>query len=68
MISILTVAPPKPEVSDFQQRRRRAAKLTHFFGVDYRDLVTDVLESIEKGLDDERARGTLEPDEAEVSC
>ncbi|KAJ7292869.1 hypothetical protein C8J57DRAFT_1042662 [Mycena rebaudengoi] len=49
----------------FQARRRRAAKLTQFFGVDYRDLIEDVLESIENGLDAERSRGTLGPDEAE---
>ncbi|KAF8204333.1 hypothetical protein K438DRAFT_1819644 [Mycena galopus ATCC 62051] len=49
----------------FQQRRRRAAKLTQFFGVDYRDLIEDVLESIESGLDAERSRGTLNPQEAE---
>ncbi|KAJ7268897.1 hypothetical protein C8J57DRAFT_1067050, partial [Mycena rebaudengoi] len=49
----------------FQARHRRAAKLTQFFGVDYRNLVEDVLESIEHGLDAERTRGTLGPDEAE---
>ncbi|TBU25372.1 hypothetical protein BD311DRAFT_764679 [Dichomitus squalens] len=32
------IAPTPTEVS-FQQRCRRAEKLTHFFGVDYRDLV-----------------------------
>ncbi|KAJ7016834.1 hypothetical protein C8F04DRAFT_492885 [Mycena alexandri] len=51
---------------DFQQRRKRAAKLTQFFGVDYRDLIEDVLESIEHGLDAERRRGTLNPAEAEA--
>ncbi|KAF9245727.1 hypothetical protein BU15DRAFT_58701 [Melanogaster broomeanus] len=40
---------PEPKISEFQLRRRRAAKLTHFFGVDYRELIQDVLESIEKG-------------------
>ncbi|KAJ7240904.1 hypothetical protein C8J57DRAFT_987141, partial [Mycena rebaudengoi] len=49
----------------FQARRRRAAKLTQFFGVDYRDLIEDVLESIEHGLDAGRMRGTLGPDKAE---
>ncbi|KAJ7733564.1 hypothetical protein DFH07DRAFT_754809 [Mycena maculata] len=52
---------------EFQARRRRAAKLTQFFGVDYRDLIDDVLESIEHGLDAERKRGSLNPAEAEVS-
>jgi hypothetical protein len=35
--------------------------------VDYRDLIEDVLESIEHGLDAGRMRGTLGPDKAEVS-
>ncbi|KAK0246480.1 hypothetical protein EDD85DRAFT_944868 [Armillaria nabsnona] len=56
----------KPEVTDFQLRRRRAAKLTNFFGVDYRDLIRDVLDSIENGLEHERKRGTINPEEAEV--
>jgi hypothetical protein len=57
---------PPPEASEFQLRRRRAAKLTHFFGVDYRELIQDVLESIEKGVEEERGRGTLHPEEVEV--
>ncbi|KAF8841945.1 hypothetical protein BDN67DRAFT_966459 [Paxillus ammoniavirescens] len=57
---------PEPKTSEFQLRRRRAAKLTHFFGVDYRELVHDVLESIEKGVEEERRRGTLQPEEVEV--
>lgn len=56
-----------PEVSDFQLRRRRAAKLTQFFGVDYRDLVRDVLDSIESGLEHEHRRGAINTEEAEVS-
>jgi hypothetical protein len=66
LISTLTVTSPEPEVSDFQLRRRRAAKLTHFFGVDYRVLIKEVLESIEKGVDDEQKNGTLNPAQAEV--
>ncbi|KAJ3895792.1 hypothetical protein GG344DRAFT_38066 [Lentinula edodes] len=56
------------EASDgtFQVRRRRAAKLTQFFGVDYRDLVQDVLDSIENGVEMEKGRG-LSRQEAEVS-
>ncbi|KAJ3815601.1 hypothetical protein F5876DRAFT_30283 [Lentinula aff. lateritia] len=55
------------EASDgtFQVRRRRAAKLTQFFGVDYRDLVQDVLDSIENGVEMEKGRG-LSRQEAEV--
>lgn len=62
-----TVLPsPPPEESAFQQRRRRAAKLTQFFGVNYRDLMNEILESIEKGLEEERGRGTMQPDEIQV--
>ncbi|KAF5385241.1 hypothetical protein D9615_001135 [Tricholomella constricta] len=60
-----SISSPRPEVTDFQARRRRAAKLTQFFGVDYRELITDVLESIESGLEHERKRGTLNPEEVE---
>lgn len=56
----------RPEANDFQLRRRRAAKLTQFFGVDYKSVMQEVLESIEKGVEDERQSGTLQPDEAEV--
>lgn len=50
----------------FQVRRRRAAKLTQFFGVDYRDLVRDVLDSIEDGVQLEETRGRIDKQEAEV--
>lgn len=50
----------------FQVRRRRAAKLKQFFGVDYRDLVRDVLDSIETGVELERGRGMIDVEEAEV--
>ncbi|EIW87102.1 hypothetical protein CONPUDRAFT_79267 [Coniophora puteana RWD-64-598 SS2] len=63
--SELTVSTPDPEQRAFQLRRRRAAKLTNFFGVDYRELIQDVLESIEKGVEEEHRRGTLQPDEVE---
>ena len=61
-----SVPTPKPESTDFQLRRRRAAKLTQFFGVDYTQIMTDILESIEKGVEEERKRGTLQPEEVEV--
>ncbi|KAG6842378.1 hypothetical protein C0991_007508 [Blastosporella zonata] len=61
-----SVTTPRPEVTDFQARRRRAAKLTQFFGVNYKELITEVLESIETGLEHERKRGTLGPEEAEA--
>ncbi|EIW64047.1 uncharacterized protein TRAVEDRAFT_32888 [Trametes versicolor FP-101664 SS1] len=60
---ISLIIAPTPTEPSFQQRRRRAAKLTHFFGVDYRELMSEILESIEKGLEEERGRGTLRPDE-----
>ncbi|KAJ7086598.1 hypothetical protein C8R43DRAFT_1051294 [Mycena crocata] len=64
--SASTASTPDAAATEFQTRRRRAAKLTQFFGVDYRDLIEDVLESIEHGLDAERRRGTLNPAEAEA--
>lgn len=60
------VHPVAQEATEFQVRRRRAAKLTSFFGVDYRDLIDDILESIERGVEEERGRGTLQPEEVEV--
>ena len=69
IISISTEYPPtpKPDITDFQVRRRRAAKLTHFFGVGYKQIVNEVLDSIEKGVEEERKRGTLQPEEVDVS-
>ncbi|OSD06150.1 hypothetical protein PYCCODRAFT_1361202 [Trametes coccinea BRFM310] len=60
---ISLVVAPTPTEPSFQQRRRRAAKLTHFFGVDYPQLMNEILDSIEKGLEEERGKGTLRPDE-----
>lgn len=51
----------------FQQRRKRAAKLTRFFGTDYRSMFGEVLESIEVGVLDDQTRGTLSEEEAAVS-
>ena len=69
--SISTVAthtPPQSEDPEtFQNRRRRAAKLTQFFGVDYRDLMSEILDSIERGVEEEGGRGSLKPDEVQVS-
>lgn len=53
-------------MTTFQQRRRRAAKLTQFFGVDYRELINEVLESIEVGVQSDRNNGTLRDEEVEV--
>ncbi|KAG9314003.1 hypothetical protein JVU11DRAFT_4781 [Chiua virens] len=54
------------QTSRFEDRRRKAAKLTNFFGVDYCELIRDILESIEKGVEEERKKGTLQPQEVEV--
>lgn len=52
---------------EFQQRRKRAAKLAQFFGVGYRDLFGEVLETIETGVEDDGYRGTLTADQVQVS-
>ena len=57
----------RPETTTFAVRRRRAAKLSQFFGVSYRDLFGDVLESLEVGVREDGGRGTLNPDEVQVS-
>lgn len=57
---------PDPQMVSFQARRRRAAKLTNFFGVDYRELIGDILENIENGMAEESRRGSLHPDEMQV--
>jgi hypothetical protein len=56
-------SPSSSEMASFQARRRQAAKLTHFFGVDYRDLIGDILESIEHDVQEESHRGSLRPEE-----
>jgi hypothetical protein len=53
-----------PDPRGFQQRRR----LSHFFGVDYRDLFGDVLQSIEMDMQEELSTGSLKADELEVCC
>lgn len=66
LASQFNLGSPSPERTSFQVRRRQAAKLTHFFGVDYRDLIGDILESIEHCVEEESHRGTLHPDEIQV--
>ncbi|KAH6916613.1 hypothetical protein BKA70DRAFT_1250047 [Coprinopsis sp. MPI-PUGE-AT-0042] len=61
--SLLQSPKPEPGATDFQMRRKRAAKLTQFFGVHYRELINDVLQSLEKGLEREMKRGTLQAEE-----
>lgn len=65
LASEYSITSPKPEVTDFELRRRRAAKLTQFFGVDYRELIMDVLDSIENSLENERKGGTLRAEQLE---
>lgn len=65
--SVNTYISSQPEDSTtFQNRRRRAAKLTQFFGVDYRDLMSEILDKIQRGVEEESGRGGLEPDEVQV--
>ena len=66
LCSEFSIAAPTPTENSFQTRRRRAAKLTQFFGVDYRELMVEIIDSIEKGLEEERGKGTLKPDEIQV--
>lgn len=63
LASQFSLGSPSPERTPFQARRRQAAKLTHFFGVDYRELIGDILESIERYVQEESRRGTLRPEE-----
>ena len=56
-----------PEPMAFQARRRRAAKLTHFFGATYRDLFGEVLNRIERGMLEEARHGEMSQDEMKVS-
>lgn len=50
----------------FRLRRKRAAKLVDFFGVDYRVLFDSVLSALEMGVAEESNQGTLRPDETQV--
>lgn len=56
--------PLSPDMVDFQARRRKAAKLTRFFGEDFMVLLTKVLGSIEQSVEEETNRGALNPDQA----
>ena len=66
LASQFSLGGPSPERASFQARRRQAAKLTHFFGVDYRVLIGDILESIERYVEEESHRGNLHPEEIQV--
>lgn len=65
MRSEYSITSPPPEISTFEQKRRRAAKLTNFFGVSHRDIMDGILESIESGVAEERGRGTLNQAQAD---
>lgn len=54
------------EITPFEVRRRRAAKLSHFFGVSYRDLFGEVLDSLEMSVREDEGKGQLNADEAKV--
>ena len=66
LASQFTLTEPKTEVTPFEVRRRRAAKLSHFFGVSYRNLYGEVLDSIEMGVREEEGKGSLNAEEAKV--
>ncbi|KAG8801956.1 hypothetical protein FRC17_006520, partial [Serendipita sp. 399] len=58
-----TYATLTPKPMDFQARRKRAAKLTQFFGATYRDLFGEVLDRIERGMLEEVALGEMSQEE-----
>ena len=64
--STSTYATLTPEPMTFQARRKRAAKLAHFFGATYRDLFGEVLDRIERGMLEEATRGEMSQDEIKV--
>ncbi|THH10151.1 hypothetical protein EW145_g1513 [Phellinidium pouzarii] len=66
LASQFTYVEAKAEITPFEVRRRRAAKLSHFFGVSYRNLFGEVLDSIETGVREDEGKGTLNADEAKV--
>ena len=47
-------------------RPAQISDLASFFGVDYRDLVGEILDSIEHGLEEDGSRGSLQPEEMQV--
>jgi hypothetical protein len=55
-----------PEPMGFQARRKRAAKLTNFFGATYRDLFGEVLEKLEIGFLEEARQGNMSREEMDV--
>lgn len=55
-----------PEPMGFQARRKRAAKLTNFFGASYRDLFGEVLEKLEIGFLEEAREGNMSREEFDV--
>lgn len=55
-----------PEPMGFQARRKRAAKLTNFFGASYRDLYGEVLEKLEIGFLEEAREGNMSREEFDV--
>lgn len=62
--SLFTVT---PEPMGFQARRKRAAKLTNFFGASYRDLFGEVLQKLEVGFLEEAKEGGMSREEVAVS-
>ena len=66
LASQFTISEVKKEITPFEVRRRRDAKLSHFFGVSYRDLFGEVLDSLEMSVREDEGKGQLNADEAKV--
>lgn len=64
--TVSSIATLTPEPMTFQARRKRAAKLTHFFGASYRDLFGEVLNRIERGVLEEATAGEMSREEMQV--
>lgn len=65
--SLATPPSPGPVNPDgFAQRRKRAAKLSSFFGVDHKVLFTEVLDVLESEVVEDGMSGSLSPEELQV--
>ncbi|CUA71268.1 B-cell CLL/lymphoma 9 protein [Rhizoctonia solani] len=56
---------PEAQRNHFTARRKRAAKLSNFFGVSYRDLFGAVLDILESDVKEDKEEGSLTPAETQ---
>ncbi|CAE6489898.1 unnamed protein product [Rhizoctonia solani] len=56
---------PEAQRNQFTARRKRAAKLSNFFGVTYRDLFGAVLDILESDVKEDKEEGSLTPAETQ---